>query len=72
MPNQQGQGTSISKLPLPLEHGRAEEMSPSHHQPMPNQQGQGTSMPQLPLPAEHGRSKEMSLNVNVVMKEPSL
>jgi hypothetical protein len=62
MPNQQGQGTSISKLPLPLEHGRAEEMSPSHHH----------SMPQLPLPAKHGRAKEMSLIVNVVMKEPSL
>ena len=29
-------------------------------------------MPQLPLPAEQGRYKEMSLNVNVVMKEPSL
>ena len=47
-------------------------MNPSHHHSMPNQLGQGTSMPQLPLPLEHGRAKEMSLNVNVVMKEPSL
>ncbi|QJT27926.1 hypothetical protein E4185_19025 [Aeromonas media] len=31
MLNQQGQGTSISQLPLPAEHGRAEEMKPSHH-----------------------------------------
>ncbi|AHE49311.1 hypothetical protein AH4AK4_1856 [Aeromonas hydrophila 4AK4] len=27
MPNQQGQGTSISQLPLPAEHGKIEEMS---------------------------------------------
>ena len=72
MLNQQGQGRSISQLPLPSEHGRAEEMNPSHHQPMSHQQGQGTSISQLPLPAEHGNIEEMNLTVNTAIKEPSL
>ncbi len=72
MSHRQGQGTSISQLPLPAEHGSAEEMSPSHHQPMLNQQGQGRSISQLPLPAEHGRIEEMSLTMNLAIKEPSL
>ncbi len=62
----------MPQLPLPAEHGRAEEMNPSHHHSMSNQQGQGRSISQLPLPAEHGRIEEMSLTMNAAIKEPSL
>ncbi len=62
----------MPQLPLPAEHGKIEEMSPSHHHSIPNQQGQGVSISQLPLPAEHGRDEEMSLTVNTAIKEPSL
>ncbi len=61
----------MPQLPLPAEHGSAEEMNPSHHHSMSHRQGQGTSIPQLPLPAEHGKIEEMSLTVNAAIKEPS-